>query len=433
MTFGDYLVLSGTRDSLRAITEQDRTTARDGLKAFAGFGLGLQITDSQATSVFSRRLAAIRDAAPTPERHPVVIAGVDGGVANQAPLFESLAQRGYVVIANASLPSLASVQVTNPAAAIDTRIRDLEYLTAHARKYPFVDADRLAVLGINFDGMAALVYQMKNMRADAVISIDGWEGKRGSVETVRASPFYEPRRMRVPYFLVLQNEPNPPPGLAHDLSIFDALKYGAGEHVVARGLTHAYLVGAGAIFTDAPSERRTAHELLMRRIASFLDASLKRSSLARVSENDPSIWVVDRRHNALKAVPDAEEVERVAMADRGAERLRDIFRDARRENPEVSLFSRTALNLFAFRMSRANRTPESLTFLELATEAFPRSALAQNDLGNGYLQTGDTTRAVQAFERSVALLPSDSSMSDADRTQSQSTIAQKIDRLRRKP
>jgi predicted Zn-dependent protease len=84
-------------------------------------------------------------------------------------------------------------------------------------------------------------------------------------------------------------------------------------------------------------------------------------------------------------------------------------------------------------MSRANRTPESLTFLELATEAFPRSALAQNDLGNGYLQTGDTTRAVQAFERSVALLPSDSSMSDADRTQSQSTIAQKIDRLRRKP
>ena len=228
----------------------------------------------------NHQFAAVRDATPIRQRFPVVIAAVDGGSANLAALGEALARRGYVVITNAAPASIAATQVTNPAAAIDSRIRDLEYLSDVARRTDFADADRLAVIGVNFDGMPALLYQMKNMRAAAVVSIDGWEGKFGSIATVRASPFFEPRRMRVPYFLVLQDEPVAPPGLALDLSVFDQMKYGSAEHLVIRGLSHAFLVGSGSLFPGVPEDKRAARDLLIDRVVRFIDSSLGAYSVA---------------------------------------------------------------------------------------------------------------------------------------------------------
>ena len=78
------------------------------------------------------------------------------------------------------------------------------------------------------------------------------------------------------------------------------------------------------------------------------------------------------------------------MADGGAVRLRDIFREARHADPGVMLFSRATLNLFAFRMTRAHRSADAVLLLELGNEAFPSSAAAHNDLGNAYLDARDT-------------------------------------------
>ncbi len=123
MTFGDYLLLSGSRDGARPVTEADRVAARDGLRSFARFGLAREITDSQASALMEHRLGAVRDASPAPGRFPVVVAGTDGSSANGALLFELLASRGYVVVAGASRPALGAIQATRPALAIDTRIR----------------------------------------------------------------------------------------------------------------------------------------------------------------------------------------------------------------------------------------------------------------------------------------------------------------------
>ena len=42
--------------------------------------------------------------------------------------------------------------------------------------------------------MAALVFEMRIMQADAIISLDGYEAKAGSVSTLRESPFFDPLR-----------------------------------------------------------------------------------------------------------------------------------------------------------------------------------------------------------------------------------------------
>lgn len=429
VTLGDYLVLSKLRDGDRPVTEADRIAGHNDMKSFAQFALRREITDSAAAAAYGQRMNAVRNAAPASGRFPVVIAGTDGSLSSGVQLFETLTRRGFVVIATPSRPTMGALQVTKPNLVIDSRIRDLEYLTAHARQYPFVDPERLAVVGINFDGMAALLYEMKNMRAFAVASIDGWEGKRNSTATVRASSLYDPLRMRVPYFVAQQDEPDAPPGLAHDFTIFNAIRYGSGEHVVVSGLSHAYLIALAALYPGTPDDLRLRHQALMDRIAAFLDAAARRTDMS-LATTDSASFKDHRRRAALPAVPMAEELERILTAPGGPERLRTIFREARSQNPNVELFTQGTLNLFAFRLSRTQRVPESLLLMELGTEAFPQSAVARNDYGNSLLQAADTAGAVREFERALTLLDGDPSMSADDRTQSRTVIQGKIDRLR---
>ena len=47
-------------------------------------------------------------------------------------------------------------------------------MTAFALRSTFGrDMSRLAILGVNFDGMPAVIYEMRNVRASAVVSVDG--------------------------------------------------------------------------------------------------------------------------------------------------------------------------------------------------------------------------------------------------------------------
>jgi hypothetical protein len=431
MSVGDYHLLSMGRESPRPFTDADRTSARDEIKRFAQFVLNREISDADAAAVYSRPLSAIRDAPPLARRFPVIIAGPDGSLGGNAKLLESLASRGYVVVVTPARRAMAAIETTRPALALDTRIRDLEYATDFARRQPNADMTKLGILGINFDGMTALLYQMKNMRAIAVASIDGWEGKQGMFPSIRASTHFDPARFRVPYFVVQQDEANAPPSLSHDFTVFDALKYGTGEHLVIRGLSHAFLVGTGALYDGITDEQRTGHAFLTDRVGAFFDAAVKGTPLAVVAESP--LAKTSRRHAALPPIPYGEEIERIAMAEGGAERLRQIYRAARAVDSTTAMISRQQLNLFAFRMARSQRMPDAILLYELGTEAFPRSTAAHNDLGNTYMQAADTVRAVRAFERALAVLDTDPEIAESERAQSRNVIQTKVNRLRPRP
>src|SRR4029078_12544077 len=129
----------------------------------------------------------------------------------------------------------------------------------HTRQLPFVDTTRLAVLGVNFDGMAALSFQMKNMATRGVVSLDGWEGKENSTATLASGLHYDPRRMRVPYLVVLQDEQTAPPGLRLDRTVFDALRYSDRQWLVLRSMSHAYLIGNPLVYPDVPADKRASY------------------------------------------------------------------------------------------------------------------------------------------------------------------------------
>jgi len=339
-------------------------------------------------------------------------------------------------MATPSRSSYGTIQVSRPAAVIEARVRDLEYLLERAHRQTNVDTARIAVLGVNFDGMAALAFQMKNMAARAIISLDGWEGKRNSIATLQASLHYDPRRLRVPYLVVEQDERLPPDPLTLDRTIFDAFGYSDRQWLVMNAMSHAYLIGNPLVYPDVPPERRQAYELLVRSIHRFLDAALGERpkplatlATAEGSSDGRSALVKEIvQVDARPAVPDDAELERLIMVDKAVDKVTTILREARRGDSTFVLFPQGTMALYAFRFSRQNDRPFALRLLELNAEAYPRSWSAADALGNGYRDSGDTTRAIEAYTRAVALL--DAAPASAESARTRQAVGEKIARLR---
>jgi hypothetical protein len=438
MPYGIFAALGAKRTDLTPVTRADRAAAVDNMRAFAGFAFGRQIAESGARDLDTTLTAAIQDAVPAAGHFPVILAATDGSMAATTVLFEYLASHGFVVMAVPSRLSYASVQVSRPATVVEARVRDLEFLLDRAQRTPFADTGRIGVLGVNFDGMAALAFQMKNMVARAVVSLDGWEGKQNSIETVRSGMHYDPRRLRVPYFVVLQDEQQPPPGLRLDRTVFNAMPYSDRQWLVLKAMSHAYLVGNPLAYPDVPAEKRLGYELLVRSVHRFLSTTLGKpskslTSLATVEGDSASAAALVKdavMSRALPAVPDAAELEQLIMVDRAVDRVADILRTGRAVDSSFVLFPEETMALYAFRFARRNDASFALRLLALNAEAFPGSWSAADALGDGYRDASDTTRAVAAYARAldaIARVPGgDSSTS----VRARQAIEQKAAKLR---
>jgi hypothetical protein len=434
MQWSDYALLSLGREGPRTIMAVDTAGAIAGIRRMAQFASIPLASDAEAAAVLRAPMHARRDATPSSGRYPVIVAGTDGNLASGARLFELLASHGYVVVAAPSLPALATLQVTRPAVAVDTRVRDLEYLVDHASRLPFADLSHLAVLGVNFDGVPALLYQMKNMRGDVVVSIDGWEGKRNGVAMVTASPYYDPARMRAAYFVIEQDEENAASSPSLDMSVFDALRYADRYYAVFEGLSHSYLVSgvASALPTITPP-RLTAAERLQARVLAVFDTHLRgdvgRRAAAVDSAAPASMYERNRAARALPPIPTSGEIETMFTVQNDPQRTMRVLRDALARDPQAPLPSPETWNLYAFRRRVAGDTATAREILEFAAEAHPASATAANNLGNFLRDSGNRARAATAFQRALGLVDADQSIPTTEREQWRTVLRQKLAQL----
>ncbi|WP_128545244.1 hypothetical protein [Larkinella soli] len=433
LLFEEYLYLNEQKQTFRPLTDEEKNRAAEGLRALVRFGAGLELTDADLLAIRRTPTAAHREARPASGPFPVIVSGLDGGPASASVMYEYLASHGYVVLATPGIGRTATLQASRPQLALHERIDQLEYVLAFAHSLPTADPTRLGVLGINFDGMSGLLFQMKNMQADAVVSLDGWEGKNAGSRTLRESPWYAPVNLRVPYLVVIQDEKDPRPDLLPNREVFDALVYSERYFLIIKEMNHAWLVGNLAVLPNLPADKRMACHYLFAGILNFFQAHVKKdpAGLAYLKKTAPEkgfpaeLLRFESWKAAFPAVPTPGEFETLVMAGE-VEKAARIYREAVRLNPSLELFDEQTMHLYAFRFSRQNRPETVLSLRRLAAEAFPKSVGAQENLGLAWQAVGRKAEARACFEKAARLVDADGGMDPSRKDRLRKALADRI-------
>ncbi len=289
MLYHDYAILTKQITEPHQLTVQQERDADSIIKLIANNGVGVQLTGGEVKAIATTPVAAVKNAVPAAGKFPVILCGIQGGPSLNNVLFEYLASKGYVVVAGAGSKREGKMEAFNPQMALLERLGDMEYMAGFAHSLSFADTTRTGLMGVNFEGMTALLYQMKNQHAQAVVSLDGWEGKEGSLGDLTKFVCYNPSAMTVPYFSVMQDENPPPPGLTLTTAILDSLKNAERYYYVLNGMRHSYLVAGLYILPRLSEEKEAAYHFLYQSIGYFFDAFVKSSKDGLAYINRPAV------------------------------------------------------------------------------------------------------------------------------------------------
>ena len=437
MRYEDYLYLNQKAESFGAITQADKDKARESLRNTLRLAFNREMSDADAQAILTAPTAALRDAEPQHGPFPVIIGGF-GNVGNTSVLAEYLASHGTSSRPSRDTPGWARCRPRQPQIALEWHTRNFEYLLAFLRADPHADLNRIGVLGVNFDGMAALNFQMRNQTATAMVSLDGYEGKNFSSQTARQSPWFDVLKLRVPYLLFLQDKP-PSLSLQFDPAFFAALKYSERSFHQVNNIEHSEYVANPLALPMLAADKRAGVEFVYQTVLHFFNAHVKNDAgslaLLKPSAEARLLLKAENRQAALPPAPTADEFEQLLGVGSGQDgggvmRGIDVYRAAKEANPDLELFSVQTMNMFAFRLLRQNKKEEAITLLKLAVEAHPQSTAAMNNLGARYHEFGRSALARECFEKALALLPTDPTMNEDEKAQSRTSIQQKINALK---
>lgn len=434
MTFFDLALAVQHRQRFATPTAADSAAARREIGQIASLSGGDSAQRAAAVArTLARATASVGNARAARGSFPVAVIATGGWVGATTVLAEYLATHGWIVVATASqTTSSGGQQVTEPAFAVDVGLNAIEFAVAWAQRFPGADPTRLGVVGVNFDGLSALEYQLRYMRAAAVVTINGWETIEDRAAVLRSSPWYDATRVRVPVLNVHWDEPGSAPA---EYRFLAGLKYAERRSLVIAGLDHFGLVLNPLAYTFSSPAQRTGHQYLVR----LVHATLVSSTGGRTdgfAERAPAefgfpatLLKEDWRRPALPPVPTRSEFFEILAEQNDLATATRLFRDARSRDSTVQLFTEGDAGLAAFRYQRAGRLDDAIAVGHLTVEAYPQSSRARNTLGNALLARADTGGALREFAAALALLEASTTMVPEEKAEQARVWREKVARL----
>ncbi|HVZ41052.1 MAG TPA: FKBP-type peptidyl-prolyl cis-trans isomerase [Candidatus Kapabacteria bacterium] len=89
----------------------------------------------------------------------------------------------------------------------------------------------------------------------------------------------------------------------------------------------------------------------------------------------------------------------------GAASARSLYDRIKKNGFTGYYLAESELNALGYRLLKEKRTKDAVAIFEIAADAFPESANVYDSLGEGYCNSGDRTRAITNYERSLKLDP----------------------------
>lgn len=158
------------------------------------------------------------------------------------------------------------------------------------------------------------------------------------------------------------------------------------------------------------------HPELVQQIASFFVDTLVTSPV------DLKASVTPRKTVARESWSQAQKLG-------GAVRAAQIYREAKKSDPNAYVFPEFAINLLGYDRLQQGNNEDAIAVFMLNTEAYPSSANAEDSLSDGFLAAGKKDQALAAEQKCLELLPRDSMNADF-KAQLQKVAQEKIDKLK---
>jgi dienelactone hydrolase len=124
--------------------------------------------------------------------------------------------------------------------------------------------------------------------------------------------------------------------------------------------------------------------------------------------------------------PATEEFWNVLIGPRGPTRARLMLEEARKKDPNASLFPELVVNLLGYERLQKGATKEAIEILRLNEIAYPHSANVYDSLGDAYLADHQTALSLQYSEKCLKVLaenpPADAARAKAIRANAEDRI-----------
>jgi dienelactone hydrolase len=375
--------------------------------------IGAAATDA----AFSRGMWAVRDAAPLPEKYPVLIyAPGIGGVAHEvADIAELLTSHGYIVISSRSLGTHTS-RMNADLEGVASQVNDIEFLLAYARTLPQADMTHVAAMGWSWGGMANVFAAERDHRIGVLVSLDG---TREPEFTRKIAP----ERLTVPW-LYVQRHPETVAqlsraGIETSFSLLNEARYADVYQLVMYPMRHVDFSSAILRFQRpdwfndySRAEVEQAYAWTARYVLEFLNAYLKQDARARTflaqtpAQNGVPPHMARLDHTPAKqgTLPTREGFA-AALAQHGFIHAPELYKALHDSHPEFKL-SEEEINQWGYQLLAADPdASKAIAIFRVGIATYPDSANLYDSLGEAYETAKNNASALASYRRSLDINP----------------------------
>jgi len=374
-------------------------------------------SEQKINVLFKQKTSAFKNAPEKAGYFPVILFALNAAYSKQV-MCEYLASHGFIVVSGGE-PLDPIMRNTVRIVQRESNARDLEFLMSYITDLPTASKTKRGLILWSSTSIGGLIFQMRNMQADAILSLEGHEAFATGVETLQNSPYFNPVSMRVPFMRM--EIPNRLDGRwATDHSILDSFKYAERYFLTFHTLEHNDIGTSFAMMLGlVPESKKYGYENVCRYALRFFNAYLKddKKSLTFLQKTPEAHGLKNdfltlERKSALPAIPTRAEFLQFVLDENEIDKGVEIFTEATMNNPEVVLFEEWMFNRIGYNFLRAGKADKAAKIFWLMVSANPESANAYDSLGEAYMKNQQTELAMKSYKKSLELNPENSNAAE---------------------
>jgi tetratricopeptide (TPR) repeat protein len=368
--------------------------------------------------------AAIKDAQEAEGSFPLVVFGQ--GLYYESPithivLCEYLASHGFVV-ATCPLLGTHSRLVNLDLIDLETQVRDMEFVLSQGCRLPFVDINRLGLMGFDLGSMSALLLQMRNADIDAFVSLDSGIMFEHNTRLLKQSPYYKPAKLCVPLMHITRTmAENQNMNVVEDHSLFESAAFADISLLRFKDMRHVDFTSYAMYGMDnmlpfywgpPQGNPKPAYELLCRYVLNFLRAHLYEDKKSRTFlKSDPKDHAVPgvsltiESKKGGRAPMEGDDFVNLVFIRGMDETVRKV-REAKQFHPNSEILEeKNFINLGYRFLYFLGKKDYAVEVFKLYCEIHPRSANAYDSLAEAYMMNGNKKLAILNYQKSLELNP----------------------------